>query len=145
MNGSHPSENTGPIPGVGAFVVHNEQVLLVRRSKPPGMGEWALPGGRIETGETLQQTAEREVLEETRIRVRAGKPLFAFDLIERDEAGAVLLHLIIIDLAADYLSGAPVAGDDALDVRWVGKEDVGTLPVHFMTMKFLRNIVSFIQ
>jgi len=107
-----------PRVGVGILVWRGEELLLVQRGKPPGMGEWSLPGGSQELGETLFETAIREVREETGLTVRPTGIVTAVDSITHDESGRVLYHYTIIDVAAEYVAGQPVAGDDALDVRW---------------------------
>lgn len=112
------SAPTHPRVGVGCLVWKQGQVLLIRRGKPPGLGEWSLPGGSQELGETLFQTAEREVREETGITARACRILTAVDNIVHDDAGRLTFHYTIIDVEADWLAGDPVASDDALDARW---------------------------
>jgi 8-oxo-dGTP diphosphatase len=115
---------------VGAVVFKDQQVLLVRRGHPPGQGQWAIPGGSVHLGETLQQAAEREVLEETAVTIRAGQPIYTFDLVDRDADGRVRFHYVIVDLAADYISGNPSAGDDALEARWVPVGELDRLGVN---------------
>lgn len=100
------------------MVVHRERVLLVRRAREPNRGQWAIPGGRLEWGETLAQAAEREILEETGVRVRAGEVVYSFEHIDRDGEGRVRHHYVILDLMAEYLGGEPRAGDDADDAAW---------------------------
>ena len=78
-----------PRVAVGAVVFKDERVLLVRRGQPPSEDLWAIPGGSVEIGETLQEAAEREILEETGITVRAGEPVYTFDVIDRDSAGKI--------------------------------------------------------
>ena len=70
-----------PRVGVGAIVIKDGKVLLVKRAAPPNKNMWAIPGGMLELGETIQEGAEREIFEETNIRIRAGKPIFTFDLL----------------------------------------------------------------
>lgn len=111
---------THPRVGVGCLVWKDGQVLLIRRGKPPGYGEWSLPGGSQELGETLFAAAEREVREETGIVARARSILTAVDNIVRDADGTLRFHYTIVDVTADWLSGEPVPGDDALDARWAG-------------------------
>lgn len=128
---------------VGAVVVKDEAVLLVRRRQPPNLGLWAIPGGSVELGETLQEAAEREILEETGIRVRAGAPVYVFDTVDRDEAGRVRYHYVIADLMAEYVGGEPTAGDDALEARWITPGELGSLAVSATTADLLRNTLGF--
>jgi 8-oxo-dGTP diphosphatase len=134
VSGSGPSE---PRVGVGAVVCHKGAVLLVRRAAPPFKGEWAVPGGRVELGETLSAAAEREVLEETAVRIRAGNPVYTFEHIERDETGAVKFHYVVVDLEGEYLDGDPRAGDDAGEAAWVRFGEMGSLPVNAITRELL--------
>ena len=104
---NRPAKQKNDYPGhprvaVGAVVFKDERVLLVRRGQPPSEDLWAIPGGSVEIGETLQEAAEREILEETGIKIRAGEPVFTFDVIERDRTGKIRFHYVIVDLVADY-------------------------------------------
>jgi ADP-ribose pyrophosphatase len=144
MNTLEESTPRVPIVGVGAVVMDAGRVLLVKRARPPALGEWAIPGGRLLFGETLQHAAERELLEETGIAVRAGEPIFTFEAIERDEHGTILFHYVIVDLLATYVSGKPVAGDDAEDAAWLSPDEVRRLRVSEKTLHLLRNIVHFL-
>ncbi|MBW1743354.1 MAG: NUDIX hydrolase [Deltaproteobacteria bacterium] len=95
---------------VGAIVIKDNRVLLVKRSKPPGEGLWAIPGGRVELGETLQQAAEREIMEETGLTIKAKDPVYTFEVIEPDDAGRPRFHYVIVDLMADYVKGGVSPG-----------------------------------
>jgi 8-oxo-dGTP diphosphatase len=129
-----------PRVGVGAVVLKEGRVLLVRRGVAPACGLWAIPGGALELGETLREAAEREILEETGITIRAGEPVFTCDVCQRDDDGRVRFHYVIVDLAADYVSGEVLGADDALEARWVAPEEVENLPATKTTVKLLRNI-----
>lgn len=132
-----------PCLAVGAVVFFRGRVLLVRRKNPPAQGTWAIPGGRVELGETLQQAAEREVFEETGIVIRAGAPVLTLDVIDTDDAGRIRFHYVIIDLAADYIRGRPIAGDDALAVRWFSPEALETAAVNRSTRQLLQQRLHF--
>jgi 8-oxo-dGTP diphosphatase len=129
-----------PRVGVGAVVIEDGRVLLVRRGTQPGRGMWAIPGGLVELGETLQEAAEREILEETGLVIRAGNPFYTFDIIQRDGDGAVEFHYIIVDLRADYVNGVITPGDDAMDARWVAADELEHMPVTSTTLKLLRTM-----
>ena len=133
-----------PVVGVGAVVIHEGRVLLVRRGVAPSRGLWAVPGGSLELGETLQQGAEREILEETGVAIRAREPICAFDFFERDGDGRIRFHFVIVDLAADYVAGDVQGADDALEARWLAPEDLEGLPVSKNTLKLLR-AVGFLE
>jgi 8-oxo-dGTP diphosphatase len=132
-----------PRVAVGAVVFKEGCVLLVRRGQPPAEDLWAIPGGSVEIGETLQEAVEREILEETGIQIRALKPIYTFDVIDRDAAGKVRFHYVIVDLAADYIRGEPVPGDDALDARWVSAGEISGLEVSTATLKLLKTRYGF--
>ncbi|MEW6334493.1 MAG: NUDIX hydrolase [Thermodesulfobacteriota bacterium] len=129
-----------PRVGVGAVVLKEGRVLLVRRGVAPAMGLWAIPGGAIELGETLREAAEREILEETGITIRAGEPVFTCDVCHRDDEGRVRFHYVIVDLAADYVSGEVRGADDALEARWVAPGEIMDLPATKTTLTLLRRI-----
>lgn len=128
---------------VGAFVFHKNRILLVKRGDPPAIRKWAIPGGSVELGETLQEAAEREILEETGITIHARTPAFTFDVIDRDEMGRIRFHYVIVDLMADYISGELRAGDDALDVCWASSSDIESLDVSEKTVQALKRIFKF--
>lgn len=131
-----------PQVGVGALVIRDGRVLLVRRGRPPANDVWAIPGGRLELGETLQQAAEREVFEETGVTIRAGQPFYTFDTIIRDEQGRVRFHYVIVDLLAEYVSGEARPGDDARDAAWLSLADLEGLPTHPATLEVVRRALG---
>lgn len=123
--------------GVGAIVVDRERVLLVQRGREPARGQWAIPGGKVLPGETLAAATRREILEETGIAIEVGELAWHFEFIERDEAGEVKFHYVVLDFHARYLSGEPVAGDDAAAVRWVEFAELDSLELNSSTAKAL--------
>lgn len=125
-----------PIVGVGAVVIYNSKVLLVQRGTEPYKGLWCIPGGKVEFGETLQQASEREILEETGIVIKAKEPIYSFDIIESDSQGNPM-HLIVIDLNAEYVSGKIRADSDALAAKWFSKDEIGRDDVQKLTREFL--------
>ena len=143
MNPSDPQYPQSPRVAVGAVVFKENRVLLVRRGKPPAKGLWAIPGGSVNLGERLSKAAEREILEETNVVVKAREPVFTFDMVEHDGQGRIRFHYVIIDLVADYVSGEPSSGDDAADARWVSAEDLATLPVSSTTLNLLKTQFQF--
>jgi ADP-ribose pyrophosphatase YjhB (NUDIX family) len=109
-----------PIVGVGAVVIDGTKVLLVRRGQEPLKGEWSLPGGALELGETLQQGVVREVLEETGLVVVPGGIIEILDRITRDEAsGRVRYHYVLIDFVCHVTGGTLCSASDAEEARWV--------------------------
>jgi ADP-ribose pyrophosphatase len=128
---------------VGAIVFKNNKVLLVRRGKPPAEDLWAIPGGRVEIGETLRQAVEREILEETGVAIRALEPVYTFDVIDRDADGRARFHYVIVDLTADYIGGKPRAGDDASAARWVSSEELASMKVSSATRQLLKAQFNF--
>jgi 8-oxo-dGTP diphosphatase len=107
-----------PIVGVGAVILRDRQVLLVRRDSEPRRGEWSLPGGMLELGETLRQGVEREVLEETGLRVRVKQVVEVFDSIIPDAAGRTEFHYVLIDFLCVPIDGELRAGSDVAEVVW---------------------------
>lgn len=129
-----------PVVAVGAIVRRGDEVLLVLRGNPPNENQWAIPGGRLLLGETLQQGAEREILEETGIHIKAGEVVFTFEHIERDRHGEVQFHYVVLDVAAEYLSGEPHAGDDAREARWIPLSQLEQWTVNTTTRQALRQL-----
>jgi 8-oxo-dGTP diphosphatase len=108
-----------PIVGVGAVIVRDGRAILVRRSTEPAKGQWSIPGGMLELGETLRQGAAREALEETGLAVEPGEVLEVFDSIYPDSDGKTRYHYVLIDFLCRPLSGELRPGSDAQEVRWV--------------------------
>jgi ADP-ribose pyrophosphatase YjhB (NUDIX family) len=114
-----------PIVGVGAVVIDGTKVLLVRRGQEPLKGEWSLPGGALELGETLQQGVVREVLEETGLIVVPDGVIEILDRITPDEtAGRVRYHYVLIDFVCHVIGGDLGCASDAEEVRWVERDQL---------------------
>ena len=107
-----------PIVGIGVVVFKGDQVLLVRRAKPPNVGSWSLPGGAQELGETVEQAARRELDEETGVTVGPLELAAVVDNIRPDAAGSLRFHYTIIDFAARWRAGEPRAGSDVGEAVW---------------------------
>jgi 8-oxo-dGTP diphosphatase len=112
-----------PVPAVGVVCLRGDDVLLIRRGRAPREGEWSLPGGRIEPGERAMDAALRELREETGVEAEVTGLLDVVDGLF-PEAGR---HYVLIDYAARWLSGEPVAGDDAMEARFVALNQVDAL------------------
>lgn len=135
-----------PRVAVGAVVVHQYKVLLVLRGKAPAKGMWAIPGGSVNLAETLQAAAEREILEETGLRVKAGEVIYVFDKIEWDEADRVRYHYVIIDLQAEPVDPTQplIPADDVVDAGWFSLADLDrlNLPVSDTTRTLLQKVMT---
>lgn len=129
-----------PRVGVGAIIIKDGKTLLVKRGIEPASDLWAIPGGTLKLGETLQECAARELLEETGITIKVGACVYVFDLLERDDKGKIKFHFVVVDFAADYISGEPKGADDALEARWLSGEELSNLPVSQNTLAALRSI-----
>jgi ADP-ribose pyrophosphatase len=125
--------------GIGAITIKDGKVLLVKRGIEPSKGLWAVPGGTLKLGETMQECAAREILEETGITIKIGDCIYVFDFIERDSKGNIKFHFVIVDFAADYVAGEPKGADDALEARWLFPAELGELPVAQNTINALHS------
>lgn len=117
-----------PIVGVGAVIFDRERVLLVRRGQEPLRGQWSLPGGAVELGETLQDAIAREVREETGLAIRPRGIVKTFERIDRQPDGRIRFHYVLIDYLCELenLSGQtqPQAATDVTEVQWVPLRDL---------------------
>jgi 8-oxo-dGTP diphosphatase len=127
-----------PVPAVGVVCLRGDAVLLIRRGTPPGLGEWSLPGGRIEPGERAVEAALRELREETGVEARITGLIDVVDGLFPD-AGR---HYVLIDYAAEWTAGEPAAGDDALEARFVALDEVDALIDWSETRRIIRLAVA---
>lgn len=112
-----------PIVGVGGVVIRGNRVLLIRRGREPLKGEWSIPGGMLELGESLADGVKREVQEETGLRVRPIEALVVLDRVEKN-GERVRYHYVIVDYVCRSTGGRLKSGSDVLDARWVEREEL---------------------
>lgn len=116
-----------PIPAVGAFILKDGKLLLVKRAYEPGAGKWTVPGGVIELGEKVVEALHREILEEVGMRLKGVKLLDIYDAIFRDDEGRIRYHYVIIEFLAEPETMEVKLSDEVLDYKWVSLEDVERL------------------
>ena len=121
-----------PFVGVGAVIVQDGQVLIVKRKYEPLAGQWSLPGGGVELGETLEDSIVREMLEETGLDIEVGPVIEVFDRITRDDDGTVRYHFVLVDYLCWPVGGELRASSDVADARFVDPAD---LPQYKLTAK----------
>jgi len=138
----HREYPDAPRVGVGAVIVHNESVLLVKRGQPPLKDRWSLPGGMVELGETVREAAAREVREETGLRVEVGKLLGVFDRVIHDEAGRIQFHYVLVDFLCSPMGGELKAAGDALDARWFARGELAELELATDTQKLVEDALE---
>ncbi|MGM0782996.1 MAG: NUDIX hydrolase [Pseudomonadota bacterium] len=117
-----------PIASVSAVVVRDSRILMVRRRNPPNAGRLALPGGKVEPGETLRAAAARELLEETGVEAEPREVLTAIDVLSHDTEGELLSHYVIVVIRLLWRGGEEAAADDASELIWLdlsGLEEAG--------------------
>jgi 8-oxo-dGTP diphosphatase len=130
-----------PLIGVGAIIVENGRVLLVKRGHPPLAGEWSIPGGVLEVGELLREAAIREAKEETGLTVEPGEILGVFDRLIRT-GDRVQYHYVLIDFLCKRVKGELKPGSDADEVRWFTLQDLSSLNLPTDTAEVVRKALS---
>jgi ADP-ribose pyrophosphatase YjhB (NUDIX family) len=119
-----------PLVGVGGVVIQGGRALLIKRGGPPLEGQWSIPGGMLELGETLREGAGRELLEETGLTVRVGELVEVFERIFPDAEGKIRYHFVIHDFLCEVVSGKARAASDVTDVAWATRDE---LPAYGLT------------
>lgn len=125
---------------IGAVVISKGKILLVKRKNPPGKDYWAIPGGSVRWGESLQEATVREIKEETGVSIKPQDIVEILEVIEKDEAGEVIFHYLIVDFQAKYLGGKLKPGDDALEVGWFTPEKAECLKLTPSTRRLLEKL-----
>lgn len=120
-----------PLVGVGAVIVRDHRVLLIRRGQAPLLGEWSLPGGVLECGETLREAAVREAGEETGLVVETVDMLGVYERIIPSDDGRVRYHYVLIDFLCRPVGGELKAGSDAAEVGWFKREELPALKLAY--------------
>ena len=127
-----------PLAGVGAVIFRGEVVLLVRRGQEPAQGDWSLPGGLVELGETLTAAIHREIAEETGLRVRILGIAAVLERLFPDAAGKIAYHYVLIDYLCEYLEGELKPGSDITAARFVALADLDRFALPQLTLKVIR-------
>src|SRR5437867_1736765 len=139
----HPAR---PFVGVGAVVVDGGRVLLVRRAHDPAKGEWSLPGGAVEAGETLEVAIAREVREETGLDVDVGPMVDVLDRIRFDADGRVLYHFVLIDFVCRANGGGTLCcGTDASDVTWAAVMELSQFGLADTTISVIQKALDRVR
>jgi 8-oxo-dGTP diphosphatase len=116
-----------PLVGVGAVIIENGRALLIRRGQAPLLGEWSLPGGVLECGETLRDAVIREAREETGLTVDVGEMLGVYERLIRADDGRIRYHYVLIDFLCRPIAGELKAGSDAAEAGWFRRDELPAL------------------
>jgi mutator protein MutT len=113
--------------GVGAVVIENGKILLVKRAFDPGAGKWSVPGGLVELGEKLSEACAREAEEETGLRVQVLELINVFDMIENEDPGKIKYHYVLVEFLVKPVSGELKPNAEVAELRWFTREETKTL------------------
>ncbi len=127
-----------PLVGVGAIIIEEKRVLLVKRARPPLLAQWSIPGGALEVGELVREAVVREAREETGLIVEPGELLGVYDRVVRDAQQRVQYHYVLIDFLCRRVGGELAAADDAAEVRWFTREELPGLRLAEDTLDVIR-------
>jgi len=134
-----------PIVGVGAVIVNDDRVVLVKRAHEPLKGEWSLPGGSVEVGETLAQAVAREVREETGLVVRVGRLIEVLDRVHRGKDDRVEYHFVLLDYKCTVVSGTLAHGSDASDACWARRDDLARYGLSEAAMRVIAKALELVD
>ena len=129
---------TRPVVGVGGVVIREGRVLLVRRARPPLQGQWSIPGGGLEVGETITAGIQREVREETGLEVLVLQHIGIFERILHDDSGRTQYHYVLIDHLCEVAGGALRAGGDASEVAWASAAELSRFSLTDTSLEVIR-------
>ncbi|HHY92088.1 MAG TPA: NUDIX hydrolase [Firmicutes bacterium] len=129
-----------PVVGVGALILREKSVLLVRRGKEPAYGLWSLPGGAVELGETLTAAVQREIAEECGLDIEVGPPVAVLDSLTTDPNGRIVYHYVLVDFWAEVKGGALCSASDARAARWVPLSEVAGLALTSGLLPLLQHV-----
>jgi ADP-ribose pyrophosphatase YjhB (NUDIX family) len=127
-----------PLVGVGAIIIEDARVLLVKRAHPPLQAQWSIPGGVLEVGELIREAAVREAREETGLIVEPEDLLGVYDRILRNPEERVQYHYVLIDFLCRRVGGELLAASDAAEVRWFAREELAPLKLAEDTIDVIR-------
>jgi ADP-ribose pyrophosphatase YjhB (NUDIX family) len=131
-----------PYVGVGAVIVDEGRVLLVKRKYEPLAGQWSLPGGAVEVGETLEASVAREMLEETGLEIEVGPVIEVFDRITRDEDGRVRYHFVLVDYLCWPVGGTLAAASDVAEVVFAAPSDLARYTLTAKAMAVIERAIE---
>lgn len=125
-----------PVVGVGVVILDGGRLLVVRRGREPGKGLWAVPGGKVDYGESLRDAAARETLEETGLVVKVGEVVWVGEHIDERH------HIVLIDFLGEVMGGDLGAADDATELAWISVDDPGDIPLTLTMYRLLDTLRS---
>jgi 8-oxo-dGTP diphosphatase len=134
-----------PIVGVGAVVLDGDRVLLVRRANEPLKGQWSLPGGAVDVGETLRDAIRREVREETGLEVEPGAIVDVLDRIRVETDGRTRFHYVLIDFICRPAGGALCCASDADDAAWAAVTALDAYDLADSAISVIRKAVELVR
>lgn len=142
MNRDYPEY---PIVGVGGVIFLDGKVVLVKRGNEPGYGQWSIPGGAVNLGETIEEAVKREVYEETGLDVEALEVVKVVDPIIKDKDNRILYHFVLIDFLCRYKSGNLMADSDVLDACVVPMSELSDYDLPAVTLEVIEKAEDLLK